>query len=86
MEKIADIITELDASSLKARDIFELIGKNLIVELDLSKEDKKAVMKIIGQINTLCEFGEQLVSKQRVAIDELWQFLEKPCAKKFDTT
>jgi len=74
MEKIADIITELDASSLKAKDIFELIGKNLIVELDLLKEDKKAIMEIIGQVSTLCEFGEELVLKQSVAIDKLWRF------------
>jgi len=73
MKKLVDIITELETNNLKSKDIFELIGNNLIVELDLSKEDKKNIMKIIGQINTLCEFGEQLVSNQLAMVGELWQ-------------
>jgi len=58
MSNLLNIKQELETSHLKISNIFGII-ETLVLESDTMNGNKKTVLKIIEQIGTLIEFGEQ---------------------------
>ena len=71
-----DVLMSAQADNDKIRSLFDLIS-DLLTELDCSKGNNDAVMKIITHLNTLVCFGELLSAALNDNITKLWHTLQR---------